>query len=171
MVFELKGTDRPLDLFRIRMKDLHIEGIGELIQPLLEGTDMFLVNIKIKPTHNIKVYLDADSGISIGRCAEINRKLYPLIESKGWFPEGDFSLEVSSPGLDEPLVHHRQYVKNVGRKVAVYRKGDQPELVGTLKEVHPDMLVVALPGKKKEPATEVSIPYEEIEKTIVQVIF
>lgn len=172
MVFELKGTVRPLDLFKIEMKDQYIEGIQDLILPLLEGSDMFLVNIRIKPTHNIKVYLDADSGISIGRCAEINRKLYPLIESKSWFPEGDFSLEVSSPGVDEPLVNHRQYVKNVGRKVLVHRKGEQPELMGMLKEVHPDSLVLELPGvKKKDPPTEISIPYEEIEKTIVQVIF
>ena len=41
------------------------------------------------------------------------------MEEAAWFPEGDFSLEVSSPGIDEPLVLNRQYVKNMGRKVEV----------------------------------------------------
>jgi len=53
---------------------------------------------------------------------QYNRKLYKDIEENGFFPNGDFSLEVSSPGLDEPLKLHRQYLKNVGRNVEVIRK-------------------------------------------------
>ena len=45
------------------------------LQPLLEGTDIFIVNIKVKPVNNIKVYLDADSGFSIEKCTQVNRKL------------------------------------------------------------------------------------------------
>ncbi len=48
-----------------------------------------------------------------------NRALYKQIEAEGIFPDGDFSLEVSSPGLDEPLKLKRQYQKNIGRNVEV----------------------------------------------------
>eukprot|EP01030_Chromulinospumella_sphaerica_P010751 gene10751-10558_t len=41
------------------------------------------------------------------------------MEAEEMFPDGDFSLEVSSPGVDEPLNQMRQYKKNIGRKVAV----------------------------------------------------
>lgn len=153
------------------MKEQYIEEIQALLEPLLEGSDMFVVQIRIKPTNNVKVYLDADSGISIGRCAEINRKLYPLIEAQGWFPEGDFSLEVSSPGVDEPLTQHRQYIKNKGRTVSVKRKGETNEKTGVLKEVGEETMTLEIPGKKKDPPQVHEIPYSDIEKTIVQVIF
>ena len=75
----------------------------------------FLVDIWIKPTNNIKVFIDADEGIILSLLIEYNRKLYKKLEESGLFPDGDFSLEVSSPGLDEPLKLFRQYKKNVGR--------------------------------------------------------
>src|SRR3954470_13063133 len=96
-----------------------IEKIYSMLEPMLDGTDIFIVNIKIKPINNIKVYLDADSGFSIEKCSQVNRKLYPLVETSGLFPADDFSLEVSSPGVDEPLLQMRQYKKNIGRKVTV----------------------------------------------------
>ena len=79
----------------------------------------FLVDIRIKPTNNIKVFVDADQGISIEKLVQLNRKLYKTLEESNFFPNGDFSLEVSSPGLDEPLKLHRQYLKNIGREVEV----------------------------------------------------
>src|SRR4051794_18256332 len=79
----------------------------------------FLVSIKIKPTNNVKIYIDSDEGMSIEKCVRYNRKLYNLIEEKAVFPEGNFSLEISSPGVDEPLKLHRQYKKNIGRNVLV----------------------------------------------------
>src|ERR1700759_5535101 len=111
-----------------------IEKVYSLLEPLLEGTDIFIVNIKVKPINNIKVYLDADSGFSIDKCTSVNRKLYALIEEGGMFPAGDFSLEVSSPGVDEPLHQMRQYKKNIGRKVAVTDNEDK-EKIGLLKAV------------------------------------
>ena len=94
----------------------YIKDISKLLEPLIEG-DVFLVEIKIKPTNNIKLFLDADSGMSIEKCIHVNRALYKKIEESGLFPNGDFSLEVSSPGVDEPLKLHRQYIKNIGRSV------------------------------------------------------
>jgi ribosome maturation factor RimP len=79
----------------------------------------FLVEVRIKPTNNVKVFIDADQGISIDKLVQLNRRLYKDIEESQFFPSGDFSLEVSSPGLDEPLKMHRQYVKNIGRYVEV----------------------------------------------------
>src|ERR1700756_2574884 len=114
-----------------------LDKIKELLEPLLEGSDMFMVNIRIKPINNIKVFLDADSGLAIEKIATVNRKLYSAIETAQMFPDGDFSLEVSSPGVDEPLLEMRQYKKNIGRKVAI-TSGEDLEQVGVLKEVKED---------------------------------
>ncbi len=97
-----------------------IQSIEELVGKIIEDdNDIFLVSIRIKPTNNFKIYLDADSGLSIEKCIRINRALYKAIEEKGWYPDGNFSLEVSSPGVDEPLKMLRQYKKNIGRKLEV----------------------------------------------------
>ena len=147
-----------------------IEKIRELTEPLLEGTDVFIINIKIKPINNIKLYLDADSGLSISKSAEVNRKLYHLIEEQQMFPDGDFSLEVSSPGVDEPLTQERQYKKNIGRTVLV-TPIEGPDKLGVLKEVQEEKIVLEVKlGKKKETAI-VEIPVAEIKKIVVQVIF
>ena len=147
------------------------EQIRELLEPLLEGTDMFIVSVRIKPTNNIKVFLDADSGLSIDKSAKMNRKLYALIEEKQLFPDGDFSLEVSSPGVDEPLTSERQYRKNIGRTVAVSPMTDEPEKIGLLKDVTEGGIVLEMRvGKKKEIET-LEMPFEEIKKIVVQIVF
>ncbi len=147
------------------------EKVYSLLEPLLEGTDIFIVNIKVKPINNIKVYLDADSGFSIQKSSSINRKLYAAIEAEQLFPEGDFSLEVSSPGVDEPLMQQRQYKKNMGRKVTVTDSEDK-EITGLLKDVTDEHIVLEVKGKKpKDPVTVSEIPFSNIKKTVVQIIF
>src|ERR1700709_2378632 len=81
--------------------------------------EYFLIEVKVKPTNNIKVYIDGDKGISIEKCVQFNRQLYKIIESNNYFPPGEFSLEVSSPGLDNPLKLQRQYIKNAGRNIEI----------------------------------------------------
>ena len=94
------------------------------------------------------------------------------MEEAAWFPEGDFSLEVSSPGIDEPLVLNRQYVKNVGRKVEVTFL-DETIKEGILKTVtDKDILIEWTEGKGKKALVQaLLIPFEQIKTTIVQVQF
>ncbi len=147
------------------------EKIYSLLEPLIEGTDIFIVNIKVKPVNNIKVYLDADSGFSIDKCTMVNRKLYAQIEVEQMFPDGDFSLEVSSPGVDEPLLQARQYKKNIGRKVTVTDK-EGVEKTGIMKDVNEDHIVLEIKGAKQKDATVlVEIPFTNIKSTVVQIIF
>ena len=58
--------------------------------------DLFLVEIRIKPTNNVKIYIDGDQGVSVEKLVSYNRKLYRQLEEEGVFPDGDFSLELSS---------------------------------------------------------------------------
>jgi ribosome maturation factor RimP len=147
------------------------EKVYALLEPLLDGTDIFIVNIKVKPVNNIKVYLDSDTGFSIEKCAFVNRKLYARIEAEEMFPDGDFSLEVSSPGVDEPLVQVRQYKKNIGRKVTV-TDNEGVEKTGLMKAVTDDHILLEIKGAKQKDATIIAeIPFTNIKKTVVQIIF
>ena len=101
-------------------KELIITTVQQKIEAILSSqSEHFLVDIRIKPTNNIKVFLDGDKGVGIDDLVKYNRTLYKQMEEESMFPDGDFSLEVSSAGLDEPLKLHRQYIKNIGRPVHV----------------------------------------------------
>lgn len=150
-----------------------IKAIEELIEKIIEGdNDVFIVSIRIKPTNNFKVYLDADSGLSIEKCIRINRALYKAIEEKGWYPNGDFSLEVSSPGVDEPLKMLRQYKKNVGRKLEVVFTDDTKK-EGKLTSVDENSIHIEYTeGKNKKAVThKKEIAFSDIKQATVLVSF
>ena len=147
-----------------------LEKIRLLTEQLLEDTDMFVVSIKIKPINNVKVYLDADSGLSIGKCAIVNRKLNAVLEAENLFPEGDYSLEVSSPGVDEPLKNMRQYKKNVGRNVLV-TLAESVEKLGLLKEVTDEKIVLEIKQPKKKESIIEEILITDIVTIVVQISF
>lgn len=166
------NENRSLPLFYMANETIIAEVENMLNDLLASQPKDFLVSIKVKPTNNIKIFLDSDEGMSIEKCVRYNRKLYAIIEEKGLFPEGDFSLEISSPGVDEPLKTHRQFVKNIGRKVLV-TFNDETEKEGKLLEVtETDLLIEQTTGKgKKAETNQFVIPFENIKKTIVQVQF
>lgn len=152
-------------------RENQIETVQNLIRPLLTD-DLFLVEIRIKPTNNIKVYLDADHGLDIDKCIKINRALYKQIEEKAIYPDGDFSLEVSSPGIDEPLRMHRQYVKNTGRLVDV-TLNDGTVKAGKMITVNDSGIEIEFTeGKnKKAVVKQLAIPFADIKQTKVQIKF
>ncbi len=150
-----------------------IQAIETLVAQLLSETeDTFLVSIHIKPTNNIKIFLDADSGLNIDKCVKINRAMYRTIEEKGWYPDGNFSLEVSSPGIDEPFKIFRQYKKNIGRNVAIILS-DGNIVEGKLLEANEDLIHLEYTtGKNKKAVTVVKeIPFDQIKQTTVLIAF
>jgi ribosome maturation factor RimP len=164
------NEDRSLLLFSdMSMEDQIEQRVNRLIET---EPDVFLVEVRIKPTNNIKVFLDADNGISIDRLVQFNRKLYRQIEEEQVFPNNDFSLEISSPGLDEPLKLNRQYKKNIGRFVEVM-KADGTITEGKLISAEEDQVVVEEEkgkGKKKEMIQHI-IPFTNIKTTKIQIKF
>ena len=157
-----------------------IKALEVLINNLLESDPgFFLVEIRILPGNNIKVFIDADQGAAIDRMVRYNRSLYKQIDEMGLFPGGNFSLEVSSPGLDEPLKLHRQYLKNIGRYVEV-TKNDGIKVEGKLLEVLEKEITLvedkngAHPKQKDRKKTEpvqLVIPLENIKTTKIQIKF
>jgi ribosome maturation factor RimP len=154
-------------------KEQQSQTIAEMVEQIIaDDPTYFLVGVQIRPTHNIKVYLDADGGVSIDRCVSYNRLLYKQIEASEIFPAGEFSLEVSSPGLDEPLKMHRQYLKNIGRSVEVTLL-DGSLVSGVLKEANAEQIKVETEkgkGKKKEIELK-EIPFGEVKATKILIVF
>jgi ribosome maturation factor RimP len=160
--------------------EAQIKIIGDKIDEIISrDAGVFLVEIRVKPTNNIKVFLDADQGINIDLLVQYNRSLYKMIEESGLFPNGDFSLEVSSPGLDEPLKLLRQYQKNIGRDVEVILK-DGLKREGKLLSANEQQIILEeekgklKPGQKPKKNPEVvrhEIPFDDVKTTRVQIKF
>lgn len=139
---------------------------------LAEEPDYFCVSVQIKPINNVKVFIDGDQGLPIEKCVRFNRKLCKLIEENGTYPEGEYSLELSSPGLDEPLKMHRQYVKNIGRGVEVVFLDDTVKEGILLTVSETDIIIENTEGKGKKAVTQkIVIPFTNIKSTTVQIKF
>ena len=169
----MEGNENVPFFFSVMEKDTLIKALEQKVEALVAGEPShFLVEIRIKPTNNIKVFIDADQGVQLSDLINYNRKLYKDLEESGLFPNDDFSLEVSSPGLDEPLKLHRQYKKNLGRYVEVTLK-DTTKQEGKLIESTEDGIVIEVEegkGKKKTIKQE-TILFDNIKTTKIQIRF
>lgn len=89
--------------------------ILRLVEEKVEGTEHFLVELKMGEMNDITIIMDGDEGFNIQDCILFNRHMEQSLDRE----VEDFSLQVMSPGLDQPFKNVRQYVKNVGRDVKV----------------------------------------------------
>lgn len=157
---------RPEMITRERVSELLKEGFGD--------GPIFFVQIDVSGANDIRVLVDNDNGVSINDCVKVSRHL----ESSFDRDTEDFSLNVSSPGADQPLRIPRQYVKNVGRDLAV-KLSDGRKLTGALvtaDDTHAEVKVREkrrIEGRKsKEWVEEVfRLPYEEINEAKVVISF
>lgn len=98
--------------------------------------------------------------------------MYRTIEEDAWYEDGNFSLEVSSPGVDEPLKLLRQYQKNIGRSLEItLEDGSKKEgkLIGVTEQ---HIQLEYTEGKnKKATVHQVDIPFEQVKQAIVLISF
>ncbi len=157
--------------------------ITERIAQLLEEkyttdeafADCFTVEIELKPGQKLYVFADSDSGMTFDKCQKLSRHLESHLDTNGWL--GDkYLLEVSSPGIGRPFKFLRQYQNNLGRTVEVTLK-DKTRQTGLLKDANETQVIISQQvveregNKKKQVEKELAIPFEQIEKTVVKLVF
>ena len=154
-------------------EEAQIKEIELRIKNLIQADPaVFLVEVRIKPVNNIKVFIDGDQGVSIEKLVQYNRRLYKQLEEENLYPEGDFSLEISSPGLDEPLKLNRQYVKNIGRFVEVDDINDVKREGKLISVTAEEIEIEEIKGKgKKVETVQHTIPFSDIKTTMIQIKF
>lgn len=141
-----------------------INKISELAESVLSTTDFFLVDVEIKggDTPEIWVSVDGeDRGVNMDECAEISNELGFLMDAHEVF-SGQYRINVSSPGLDRPLIDRRQYPKNEGRKVEVKyeQDGEDLKVEGILQEVTEKGIAVEINEQ-----TTVNLPFSDLVET------
>jgi len=101
-------------MFKDKVNDL-------LNKALEERQDLFVLDLKVSESNEIKVVIDGDNGVLVEDCMFISRAIEHNLDRE----EQDFSLEVASAGATSPMVNKRQYKKNIGRLLAVKTKDSQ----------------------------------------------
>ncbi|WP_374950396.1 ribosome assembly cofactor RimP [Mucilaginibacter sp.] len=147
--------------------------VTELVEEkIADMPHLFLVDVKMHSNGKLIVLVDGDSGIGIADCAAISRHVGFHLEEENVIEE-PYNLEVSSPGIDTPLVLTRQYEKNIGRTLAI-KMDDGTKREGTLLSVAGDAITIEETIKQKGKKAEVVesvIPTNNITETKVLISF
>ena len=150
------------------------ENITRLIEEKIAGSDMFIVEVDVRPGNLVDVTMDADSGITIEACTEIHRHILKNIDRELI----DYGLDVSSPDLTKPLRVKRQYIKNIGRSLNV-KTLDNAKTEGLLTNVSDHGVAILTKNKeevegkkgKKWVERSIEIPFEQIKEAKVVISF
>ena len=146
------------------MVDEIIEKIVLLIEPCLASQGFELVEVKVscgRGSNFIEVLTDKPrGGITIYECAQLNKDIGVILEKENIF-DGNYTLEVSSPGIDRPLVSVKDFLRVCGREITIYFK--EPihgawECQGTVHRVENENIYI------KNKQGEVVIPIQCINK-------
>ncbi|WP_345952083.1 MULTISPECIES: ribosome assembly cofactor RimP [unclassified Mucilaginibacter] len=147
--------------------------VTELVEEkLAEKPGVFLVSVKMHSNGKLIILIDGDTGLGVGDCADVSRHVGYHLEEENVIADA-YNLEVSSPGIDTPLTLPRQYVKNVGRQVAI-KTADGGKREGKLLALTADNVIIEEKVKeqgKKAVLVESAIPVDSITETKVLISF
>ena len=152
-----------LNLDEVRQK------LEQLAAPILEQAGIELVELSISLYMKevaLRLIIDLpQGGITVAQCSMVNRSLVEGIDANVILPEDGYSVEVSSPGLDRPLVNVKDFRRNLNKPIRFWLMEEQEgkkEHSGTLIAVDDKSLVVRLKKNK-----EIILPLEQVIKGLL----
>ena len=142
-------------------------------EALAEDNSLFLIDLSISSNNKIQVIVDGDNGVPLSECIRISRNVEHNLDRE----EEDFSLEVSTPDISNPLQLVRQYKKNIGRTLKV--KTDATELEGKLEKANDKEITLVWKTREPKPIGKgkvtvektKTLPYKEIKEAKVKIVF
>ncbi|QAA81998.1 ribosome assembly cofactor RimP [Aequorivita sp. H23M31] len=151
------------------------EKVEELLENALEkNKSLFLIDLNISAENQIRVILDGDNGVTVEDCVEVSREIEHNLDRE----EFDFSLEVMSAGVSEPLTLPRQYIKNIGRSLKIKTKTGE-KLEGELIAANDENCTLTWTEREPKPVgngkvtvqKEALLPYKDIMEAKVMITF
>jgi len=123
-----------------------------LIEPVVSSMGYELVGVEFlsQGRHSIlRIYIDKEGGINVDDCSEVSGQVSAMLDVEDPI-KGEYSLEVSSPGLDRPLFTLAHYEKFKGQKCNMRMKmpvDGQRKFTGTIQSTTEDAVVLEIDGK------------------------
>tara|TARA_R110002012_G_scaffold57095_5_gene147045 strand:+ start:45763 stop:46224 length:462 start_codon:yes stop_codon:yes gene_type:complete len=151
------------------------EKVAKLLENALEeNKSLFLIDLNISEDNQIRVILDGDKGVTVEDCIAVSRAIEHNLDRE----EYDFSLEVMSAGVSEPLTLPRQYKKNIGRNLKIKTK-DGEKIEGELTAANDDSFTLKWSAREPKPVgkgkvtvqKEATLPYKDIMEAKVMITF
>lgn len=147
---------------------IDVTRVREIAETQMEGTDLFVVEVRVSPANEIVVTVDSDTQVGIDRCVELSRSIEGALDRE----QEDFELTVMSAGIGQPLKMLRQYRKLIGRPVEVILK-DGGKIVGNLTDASETSIAVeyekrvVVEGKKRKQlvTTRRELSLDEVKST------
>lgn len=124
----------------------------DLLEPTIRGLGYELLGIergRANAGQLLRLYIDHDDGIAVGDCERVSRQVGDVLDAEKAL-RGDYTLEVSSPGIDRPLFTLEQHRRYVGEKVQVRLRNlvnGRRRLAGILRAVTADGFVIEVEGE------------------------
>jgi len=119
--------------------------VNQIIEEYLQGSELYLVDLKITQDNRVLIEIDAFKGVSLDDCIGLNR----FIESKIDREIEDYELEVSSAGLTEPFKVLKQYEKNIGKEVEVLTT-EGKKMTGVISQVAEEQFGLTIEKSMKQ---------------------
>ncbi len=128
--------------------------ISDLIRPTVEalGVELWGIEHNIQGKYSVlRVYIDkGGDGITIEDCEKVSRQISAIFDVEDPIP-GEYTLEVSSPGMDRPLFEIEQYKNYVGSEIAVRLRSPidgRRKFKGVIQSVDDDNVVLLVDGQE-----------------------
>jgi ribosome maturation factor RimP len=151
------------------------EKVAQLLENALdENKTLFLIDLNISEDNQIRVILDGDKGVTVEDCIAVSRAIEHNLDRE----ENDFSLEVMSAGISEPLTLPRQYKKNIGRNLKLKIKNNE-KIEGELTAANEETCTLTWSAREPKPIgkgkvtvqKEAIVPYKDIMEAKVMITF
>ncbi|MFD7816529.1 ribosome maturation factor RimP [Streptomyces sp. NPDC059785] len=155
------------------MSTTQSERLRELLEPLVGSQGLDLEEIAVESVGRkrvLRVVVDSDTGADLDQVADVSRALSAKLDETDAMGEGEYTLEVGTPGAERELKEHRHYAGAVGGGVT-YPRADGGELVARILAADDEGLDLEVPGVKGRKATARRLAYGDIAKARVQVEF
>jgi ribosome maturation factor RimP len=143
------------------------ERLTAMLEPLVESLGFELVLLEFNPyrgSASLQLFIDAPGGITLGDCERVSREVEGLLDVEDPIPQG-YRLEVSSPGLDRPLVKARDFERFTGSQAKVQLIAplpggtDRRKFQGVLRGMQGENVVL-----ETEDAGKVELALQQIER-------
>ena len=146
------------------------EQINEVIRSVVTRSNFLLIEVLFRGSAQspiVEVYIDGEESVTIEQCAEISKQLHEELDTAGLEPER-YRIDVSSPGVERPLIYPQQYKKHLNRNLLLTVSGESGEkrtVEGTLLSIEGDSIVLKV---KKETQT---VQFATIVQALVTISF
>lgn len=156
------------------MSTTQSERLRELLEPLVSSKELDLEEIEVASVGRsrvLRVVIDSDDGVDLDQIAEISREISEKLDESDAMGDGEYTLEVGSPGAERPLTEHRHYLRAVGRLVKFQLTEGGDDLIARILEVDDEGVNLEVPGVKGRKPTARRLTFDEIAKARVEVEF